>query len=122
MLRITRHPMMWGIGLWAILHMAANGDLASLVFFGTFAALALGGAHLIDRKKAAQHGPAWRSFARTTSHVPFRAILEGRQHVVPAEIGLLPVALAVALWVALIVVHPWLFGVGVLPWGASPHS
>ena len=27
-LRITRHPLMWGIGLWGIAHTIANGDMA----------------------------------------------------------------------------------------------
>ena len=34
-LRITRNPVMWGIGLWAVAHMVPNGDWASLLFFGT---------------------------------------------------------------------------------------
>ena len=34
--RITRHPMLWGIALWGLAHLAANGDLASLLLFGSF--------------------------------------------------------------------------------------
>ena len=41
-LRITRHPVMWGVGLWAAVHLVANGDLASLLFFGGFLLNALG--------------------------------------------------------------------------------
>lgn len=40
--RVTRHPFMWGVGIWALLHLAANGDQASLIFFGSLALLALG--------------------------------------------------------------------------------
>jgi uncharacterized membrane protein len=43
-LRVTRHPVMWGVGLWAAIHIVANGDLASLWFFGGFLLTALGGA------------------------------------------------------------------------------
>ncbi len=32
-----RHPMMIGILMWALLHLMANGDLASAVLFGSFA-------------------------------------------------------------------------------------
>jgi len=32
MIRITRHPIMWGIMLWAAAHILARGDLKSLVF------------------------------------------------------------------------------------------
>ena len=50
-MRVTRHPVMWAIGLWALGHLAANGDLGSIWFFGVIGALALGGTVLIDRKK-----------------------------------------------------------------------
>jgi uncharacterized membrane protein len=39
--RYTRHPMLWGVTLWAALHLLANGDLASLLLFGGFGAYAL---------------------------------------------------------------------------------
>jgi uncharacterized membrane protein len=31
--RYTRHPMLWGVTLWAIGHILANGELASLIIF-----------------------------------------------------------------------------------------
>ncbi len=40
-IRITRHPFMWGIALWALVHLVANGDVASVLFFGSLAVLAL---------------------------------------------------------------------------------
>ena len=36
--RVTRHPMMIGTLLWASVHLLANGDLASTILFGGFAA------------------------------------------------------------------------------------
>ena len=39
MMRITRHPFMWGVLLWALTHIAANGDAVSVVFFATFGLL-----------------------------------------------------------------------------------
>jgi uncharacterized membrane protein len=113
--RITRHPFLWGVGLWALSHMVPNGDLASLVFFGAFAALALAGTVLIDAKRARRDGERWRRFARLTSNLPFAAILSGRQRPVWGEIGLWRTAGALALWVALLAVHPWLFGAYALP-------
>ena len=35
--RFTRHPMLWGIILWSVAHLAVNGDLASMLLFGSFA-------------------------------------------------------------------------------------
>ena len=32
-LRVTRHPVMWALGLWALSHLAANGDLCLDVVF-----------------------------------------------------------------------------------------
>jgi uncharacterized membrane protein len=34
--RFTPHPMLWGVTLWALLHLLANGNLAGLILFGTF--------------------------------------------------------------------------------------
>lgn len=39
--RFTRHPMLWGTVLWATAHLFANGDLRSLLLFGTFLVWAL---------------------------------------------------------------------------------
>jgi len=36
MIRITRHPIMWGLMLWAAAHVLARGELKALVFFGSF--------------------------------------------------------------------------------------
>jgi len=47
-LRITRHPFLWGVAIWSAFHMAANGDAASVVFFGTFFLLAVAGTFSID--------------------------------------------------------------------------
>ncbi|MCW8195613.1 NnrU family protein [Proteobacteria bacterium 005FR1] len=35
--RFTRHPMLWGVTLWGVGHLLANGDLASVILFGSFA-------------------------------------------------------------------------------------
>jgi len=108
--RVTRHPLMWGIGLWAAAHIVANRDLAGLVLFATFGALALLGTLLIDRKLALRRGADWQRFAAATSNLPFAAILAGRQRLVLAEIGWWRIALALLVYVALLAAHPWLFG------------
>lgn len=38
---ITRNPMAWGTLLWAAIHLVNNGDLASLLLFGSFAAFSV---------------------------------------------------------------------------------
>lgn len=34
--RFTRHPMLWGVTLWAVAHLLVNGDLASILLFSSF--------------------------------------------------------------------------------------
>ena len=111
MLRVTRHPLMWGIALWAIGHLLANLDLASVVFFGAFAVLALGGALSLDQRRSREMAPGWGVFVQRTSFLPFAAIAEGRQRFVWSEIGWARLGVALLLYVLLIVLHPWLFGV-----------
>jgi uncharacterized membrane protein len=112
--RVTRHPFMWGVGLWAAAHITASGDLAGLIMFGAFGALALLGTSAIDRKLAARRGAEWQSFAAASSNLPLAAILAGRQRLVLAEIGWWRIALALVLYAVLLVAHPWLFGVSPL--------
>ena len=112
--RVTRHPLMWGVGLWALLHLAANGDQASLLFFGALALIALVGTVLIDQRRTRENAPGWGVFLQATSSLPFVAIIERRQKLVPGEIGLWRIALALALYVAVFWLHPMLFGVAPL--------
>lgn len=114
-LRVTRHPFMWGAGLWALVHLLVNGDQASVIFFGSFAVLALGGTLLIDAKRTRDPPPGWGVFLQATSNVPLLAILQRRQRFVPREIGLTRVAAALGLYVLLLWLHPRLFGVSPLP-------
>jgi len=67
---VTRHPMMWAIGLWAIAHMAAWPSARTLVTAGAMGVLALVGAHLQDRKKEALLGDAWKGWEAKTSYWP----------------------------------------------------
>jgi uncharacterized membrane protein len=109
-LRITRHPVMWGVGLWAAIHIVANGDLASLLFFGGFLLTALGGAWHLDRRMAATQGARWQRFTAVTSFVPFAALLAGRQRWAWGELGR-PVAWGLGVFVLLLFLHVHLFGV-----------
>jgi uncharacterized membrane protein len=114
-LRITRHPLLWGIGLWAILHLLANGDLASFILFGALATLALGGSFLIDAKRTQENRPGWGVFLQRTSNLPFAAILQRRQRLALREIGATQLLGALGAWVAFLLLHRPIFGVS--PWG-----
>jgi uncharacterized membrane protein len=119
-LRVTRNPFLWGAGLSASAHVVATGDLAGIVVFGAVALLGLGGTLVLDAKKARTRLRQWGAFARSTSNVPFAAILAGRQRLAIAEIGWWRVALAAALFCAVALAHRWITGMPALPGFASP--
>jgi uncharacterized membrane protein len=92
-----KHPMLAGVKIWALAHLIANGDLGSILLFGSFLAWAVMARISAKRRDvAAQHGgtaaPAgWRN-------------------------DMLAVAIGVAVYLAFVFwLHPWLIGVPVLP-------
>jgi uncharacterized membrane protein len=103
-IRITRHPIMWGILLWAAAHVLARGDLRAIVFFGGFLLLAALGTILIDARK--RSNPDFERFAALTSNVPFVAIAQGRNRIVWREIGWLRPAIGVAVYLGVLAFHP----------------
>ena len=108
MIRITRHPLMWGIMLWSGAHVIARGDLKSTIFFGGFLLLAAVGTLAMDARK--KSNPDFARFAAVTSNIPFVAIAQGRNRIVWREIGWLRPLIGVALFVVFYAAHPWLFG------------
>jgi uncharacterized membrane protein len=113
---ITRHPLLWAITLWALAHMAPNGDLAHVLLFGLFAVFGVIGMAALDNRKRKQWGKAlWDERAAKTSALPFAALFEGR--VRPRELRLDPwrAVAALALYAALIAAHPYAIGVSPLP-------
>ncbi|MEX1032858.1 MAG: NnrU family protein [Cellvibrionaceae bacterium] len=88
--RFTRHPMLWGVVLWSAGHLLANGDLASVILFGS-----LGGFSLLSMASANRRG----------------AILQtGR---VPVTKDVLVIVAGLAVYGVFLFAHPWLFGVAV---------
>lgn len=112
--RITRHPVLWSFALWALVHVIGNGDLASVIFFGTFAISALIGMPSIDRKLAARDPVGAANLQAATSILPFGAILSGRNRLVLGEIGWLAPSLGVIGWALLLHFHARFFGVSAL--------
>ena len=104
---ITRHPFRWGIALWALVHLIINGDLASLILFGSLLVLAVGGTLAIDAKRRRNFGEQWIKFAQVTSDIPFAAIAAGRNRLGPAlvEIGVWRPLAAILLYAAAFYLH-----------------
>ena len=103
-IRITRHPIMWGVLLWAAAHIVARADAKSLVFFGGFLVLAAAGTMLLDSRK--RSNPDWPRFAAATSHIPFVAIAQGRNRIAWREIGWLRPLIGVAVYFGVLAIHP----------------
>jgi uncharacterized membrane protein len=114
-LRITRHPFLWGVTLWAAMHLLLNGDVASSVLFGTMLVLGLTGPPSIDAKRRARLGAKWEHFAAVTSSVPFAAIARGRNTLELGEIGGWRVLVGVGIYLGFLLTHAWLFGVSPFP-------
>jgi len=89
--RYTRHPMLWGVTLWAFAHLCANGDLASIILFASFGAytvIAMLSANLRGAAKQRQKIPVVKDFMVIVA-------------------GLISYAI-------ILVAHPYLFGVPVV--------
>ncbi|MFW2404007.1 MAG: NnrU family protein [Gammaproteobacteria bacterium] len=110
-LRVTRHPFLMGVALWALVHLIVNGDLASLMLFGCMFVLVTVGALSIDTKRVATMGEQWREFANQTSVIPFVAILQRRNRIEFGELGAWRILLAIAAFAAFMHFHVDLFGV-----------
>ena len=106
MLAITRHPMMWSFGLWALAHALVAPYAASLHLVGGMAILAIGGSWGQDYKKAALMGDGWRDWASRTSFVPFGNQLSGKASWASIWPGTTIVLGGTALWLIASWLHP----------------
>lgn len=109
--RITRHPVLCGLALWAATHLLANGDLAASVLFGSLLGLVVGGGRSVAAKRRDKLGVNWQAYAAVTSVIPFQAILQGRNRLAWREFKVWHVALAFLLYAAVMHSHQLLFGV-----------
>ena len=103
---ITRHPMMWGFALWAIVHALVAPNGATLILTSGVLILALGGSLGQDVKKAKLMGESWQGWASRTSFIPFGNQLAGRTSWKSAWPGRTAVLGGVALWLLATYLHP----------------
>lgn len=105
-LAITRHPMMWGFALWAIVHIIVVATSKALIFDGTILFLALVGAAMQDRKKQALMGQDWHDWSAQTAFLPFT-----RGFAYPGTFSLIGGTLLflLATWLHPMPVGPWAF-------------
>ncbi|OSX81179.1 hypothetical protein BU14_0025s0060 [Porphyra umbilicalis] len=80
-MRITRHPQLWGQVLWCVAHGAWLGSSMVVVASAGLIAHHLFGAWHGDVRLRERYGAEWDAYARRTSLLPFVALADGRQAV-----------------------------------------
>jgi len=91
-----RHPMVWGLALWGLAHVPANGDWPSLILFAGSFVFGVRGISVINRRLKRRYSPEdWQRLTAGHGHLDRNALLG-------AVVGL-------ALWAGLLVLHPVLF-------------
>ena len=114
--RVTRHPFLVGIALWAAIHVVGNGDVASLLLFGALGITAAAGTVSIDGKRRRTLGEAaWNGFASRSSIVPFAAILAGRNSFAAGEFGWWRPAAGIAAYALMLGGHAHIIGISPFP-------
>lgn len=106
LLRLTRHPLLWGLALWAGAHIVPNGDVAALMVFVPLLLLALVGPKVLDAKRRRTLGARWEDMAALTGRPRW---------IMLREIGLWRLLAGMALYGALIALHPMAIGVSPAP-------
>ena len=101
---LTRHPALVGLAGWSFSHILPNGDLASLLFFGTMGALSLYGPRSMVQKRQRQLGyERWQSLMdQTKGGWP--------------QIGLMRWIATVLLYIGLVIAHEPVIGVAPIYW------
>jgi len=108
-IRVSRHPVLAGLSLLAVMHMACNGNLAAWIFFGTVLVLGYLGAYNIDLRREERLGAHYRTILKHTSFLPFVAIAQGRTRFDFLELGLLRLLVGTSAFAVLATLHELLF-------------
>lgn len=91
-----RHPLIWGLSLWALAHVPANGDWPSLILFAGSAVFGAAGIFALDRRSKRRLGrDEWQRLSGGRGHLDRNMLLGS--------------ALGLVLWIALLAAHPALF-------------
>ncbi|MBT4934464.1 MAG: NnrU protein [Rhodospirillaceae bacterium] len=114
-LKITRAPVMWGVGIFAFSHMLANADTASWIFFGALLVLAIAGGWHLDQRKQAEGGQKWLELCEETSFWPLAAMLSRRTKLRVGDIGWWRLVLTCALYAGILAGHKMVLGVTAFP-------
>ncbi|MDY7098174.1 MAG: NnrU family protein [Pseudomonadota bacterium] len=110
--KVTRHPMMWGFGLWALSHIVLFWSTRTLITAAAMGVLALVGARFQDAKKRGLMGDAWLSWESRTSYWPRWSAF--------FSVGLLPWIIGLILFAGFSWLHMPLGGIAAGIWRWIP--
>ena len=88
----------------------ANGDVASVMFFGTFAIVSSVGMLSMDARKRKEEDPRWQNFMEKTAMLPFAALIGGRLKLSTADINWMGLVAGIALYAAVYWLHDMVAG------------
>ncbi len=91
--QLIRHPQLTGVKLWAVAHLLSNGEWRSLILFGGLLAWAVLEVIFINRRQGERIKPPKAGATKT----------------------MLTVVAGIAIAAVLMMAHPWLAGVPVIP-------
>ncbi len=104
--RVTRHPVLSALALWAGVHLLPNGDLAHVILFGVLGGFAIAGRALINRRKQREMGAGrWRDLNAAVENA---RLIHSPMSWASATARLIA---GVAGFVALLFLHPVVIGV-----------
>ena len=108
--RVTRHPMMWGVSLWALAHILVAPRTEVFIFMGAMILLGVAGSAGQDRKKAVLGGNSWNLWVSRTSFWPRLSQL--------GRIGLTAWLSGIALWLVATWAHNFFgaYDAGIFRW------
>lgn len=108
-LRVTRHPFLWGVALWSGAHLLVAGHVAAILLFGSLCATALRGTSSIDDKRRRTNKAEFARYSEVTSNVPFAAVIVGKNRLVWSELWV-PALIALLLMAVILRLHLRAFG------------
>lgn len=112
---VTRHPALWGFALWALSHLATNGELHVVLLALGILVLAVGGMFHIDARRRHELGDAWDAFAERTSILPFGAIVRGKAKLAWKDIGLVRLVVTAVIYMGFLHTHARVIGASPFP-------
>ncbi len=116
-LGVTRHPLLWALGLWSLSHVLVNGDVAAVTLFGLLTIFALGYMPLMDKRVQKNRGmEEWNRLSGGSSNMLFTAYFRNNTRPLVDRTLILSVIGGFALFFLLLFLHGPV--VGVNPLGA----